>query len=268
MEGGVHIALRAGELGHIFGFPITNTLLMSWIVMFVLIVTGFIAGRDVRKIPSKVQTFFETLFSFLLDYIEEVLESRELAKRFFPLLATLFIFILLGNWFGLLPGVGDSVYVERPTEVVAYDEEGTHGEATATHGEKTHHVALLYPVAVDLNFTLALAIIAFLVIEISGVLYVGALHYASKFINFRSPIGFLVGIIELVSEIARIISFSFRLFGNIFAGKTLILVAMFFVPLLLPVPLMLYEVFVGFIQASIFTLLTLFFVKLAISEVH
>jgi len=78
----------------------------------------------------------------------------------------------------------------------------------------------------------------------------------------------LVGIIELLSELARLVSFSFRLFGNMFAGKTLILVAMFFVPYLLPVPLMLYEVFVGFIQASIFALLTLFFIKLAIAEPH
>jgi F-type H+-transporting ATPase subunit a len=272
MEGGVHIALKAGELGHFFGVPITNTLLMSWLVMLAIGVTAYVVGKNIQKIPSKAQTFFETLFSFLLGYLEEVLESRELAKRFFPLIATFFIFILLGNWFGLLPGVGDSIYVERPTEVVAFEEGEVHTEvpvAPSEHAtEETHHVAFLYPVSVDLNFTLALAIIAFLLIEISGVLYVGALHYASKFINFRSPIGFLVGIIELLSELARIISFSFRLFGNMFAGKTLILVAMFFVPLLLPVPLMLYEVFVGFIQASIFSLLTLFFIKLAISEVH
>jgi len=276
MEGGVHIALKAEEIGHFLGIPITNTMLMSWVVMLVLCVTAYFVGKKIKKIPSKTQTFFETLFSFLLDYIEEVLESRELAKRFFPLLATLFMFILLGNWFGLLPGVG-SLYIEKPTEYVLSAtemhkeeelEEKQHENGSHPQEVAMHHVELFHPVSVDLNFTLALALVAFFVIEISGIAYVGALRYASKFINFRSPIGFLVGIIELFSELARIISFSFRLFGNMFAGKTLIIIAMFFVPFIMPVPLMLYEVFVGFVQASIFTLLTLFFSKLAISEVH
>ena len=274
MEGGIHIALKAEQIAHILGIPITNTMLMSWLVMLVLIVCGYGIGKNLQKIPSKAQTFFETLFSFLLDYFEEVLESRELARRFFPLITTFFLFILLGNWFGLIPGVG-SVFIEHSEPVEAYEEhavvEGEDiegGRVEAQTHETSEHVALLHPVSVDLNFTLALAIISFIIVEVSGIMYVGALHYASKFINFRSPVGFLVGLIELLSEVARLVSFSFRLFGNMFAGKTLILVAMFFVPLILPVPLMLYEVFVGFIQASIFSLLTLFFVKLAISEAH
>jgi F-type H+-transporting ATPase subunit a len=240
-------------------------------------------GRRITKIPSRLQTFFETLFGFILDYVEEVLESRVLALRFFPLLATLFMFILLGNWFGLLPGVG-SIYLEQPVHA----EEPAHvesvpadaavsdtNEVLAEEGEEahaapatSHTVSLFHPVSTDLNVTLALALIAFVVIEVAGILFVGARKYAGKFFNFHSPIGFFVGLIELISELARLISFSFRLFGNMFAGKTLILVAMFFVPLFVPVPLMLYEVLVGFIQASIFTLLTLFFVKLAVSEAH
>ena len=251
MEGGIHIALKAEQIAQFLGIPITNTMLMSWIAMCVIGVTAFIIGKNLKKIPSNIQTFFETLFSFLLDYIEEVLESRVLAKRFFPLIATFFLYILVGNWFALLPGIG-SIYIEQPvTEAVASEEVQTHEElqeevVVEEHAvEKTHHVALFHPVSVDLNFTLALAIIAFFTIEIAGIMYVGALHYAGKFFNFRSPIGFIVGLIELISESARLISFSFRLFGNMFAGKTLILVAMFFVPLFLPVPLMVYEVFVG-----------------------
>ncbi|KKS84743.1 MAG: ATP synthase subunit a [Parcubacteria group bacterium GW2011_GWA2_43_11] len=275
MEGGIHIALKAEQIVHVWGIPITNTMLMSWLVMLVLIVCGYVIGKKLQKIPSKAQTFFETLFSFLLDYFEEVLESRELARRFFPLITTFFLFILLGNWFGLIPGVG-SVFIEHSEPVEAYEESGVvvggdvleEETVKAETHETTQHIALFHPVSVDLNFTLALAIISFFIVEVSGVMYVGALHYASKFINLRSPVGFLVGLIELLSEVARLVSFSFRLFGNMFAGKTLILVAMFFVPLILPVPLMLYEVFVGFIQASIFSLLTLFFVKLAISEAH
>lgn len=245
MEGELHIALKAEEIGHILGIPITNTMIMGWLVMFVLILIAYLVGRNLQKIPSRTQTFFESLFGFIIDYMEDVLESRALALAFFPLIATLFTFILLGNWFGLLPIV-NSIGV--------------------MHGEEL--IPLFHPIATDLNITLALAIIAFVVIEISGIMYVGALKYAGKFVNLKSPIGFLVGIIELLSELARLVSFSFRLFGNMFAGKTLILVAMAFVPLILPVPLMLYEVFVGFIQASIFALLTLFFIKLAIAEPH
>lgn len=268
MEEGIHIALKAEEVARLWGFPITNTLLMSWIVMAVIITIAFFVGRNIKKIPSRTQTFVETFFSFFLDYIEEVLESRVLAKRFFPLIATLFIFILVGNWFGLVPGIG-SVYIEEPFivgghETLAHEESGT-GEEGGAHGG---HISVFHPISVDLNVTLALAIIAFLTIELSGIVYLGVVSYAGKFFNFRSPIAFLVGIIELLSELARLVSFSFRLFGNMFAGKTLILVAMFFVPMILPVPLMVYEVFVGVIQASIFALLTLFFIKLAISEAH
>jgi len=282
MHEGIHISLKAEAVTHLFGLPITNTMLMSWLVMVVLIVIGVMVGRNLTKIPSRLQTFFETLFGFILDYVEEVLESRPLALRFFPLLITLFMFILLGNWFGLLPGIG-SIYIE---EQVHAEESGTipgdplfaetHTEATPAEGglpteskeASAHTVSLFHPMSTDLNVTLALAIVAFVVIEFAGVFYVGLRKYAGKFFNFHSPIGFFVGLIELISELARLISFSFRLFGNMFAGKTLIIVAMFFVPYFIPVPLMLYEVLVGFIQASIFTLLTLFFMKLAVSEAH
>jgi F-type H+-transporting ATPase subunit a len=115
---------------------------------------------------------------------------------------------------------------------------------------------------------LAFAIIAFLTIEMAGIVALGTFRYLGKFFNFHSPLAFIIGIIELISEIARLISFSFRLFGNIFAGKTLIVVIMFFVPYLVPVPLLAFEVFVGFIQAFIFSVLTLFFIKLAVATPH
>lgn len=297
MNEGIHIALKAEEVANLWGFPVTNTMLMSWIALLLLVAVAFTVNKSIRKIPGNLQTFFETLFGFLLDYIEEVLESRELAKRFFPLIATLFLFILVGNWFALVPGIG-SVYLTEPLQVGAHETLTVSEENIVSEGESVlkevavadasktfdkpvsveeeshtessdHKIALFHPVSVDLNVTLALAIIAFVSIELAGIFYVGVFKYAGKFLNFSSPINFLVGIIELISEVARLVSFSFRLFGNMFAGKTLILVAMFFVPLIVPVPLMLYEVFVGFIQASIFSLLTLFFIKLAISsEAH
>jgi F-type H+-transporting ATPase subunit a len=267
MHEGIHIALKAEVLGHLFGVPITNTMLMSWLVIAVLVGLAFTVGRNLTKIPGRLQTFFEALFSFLIDYIEQVLESRTLALRFLPLLATLFLFILLGNWFGLVPGIG-SVTVEPSVHAEESIPANPLHAPTTVEATEPHRVSLFYPISVDLNVTLALALIVFVVIEGAGMYFLGFFRYMGKFINFHSPIGFFVGLIELVSELARLISFSFRLFGNMFAGKTLIVVAFAFIPLILPVPLMLYEVLVGFIQASIFTLLTLFFIKLAVSEVH
>lgn len=252
MEEGIHISLKADHVAELFGLPITNTLLMSWLAMAILIGIAFFVGGNLKRIPGRVQVFFEALFGFLLNYIEETLENRALARKVFPLIATLFLFILVGNWLGLIPGVG-SITITPSTEIA---------------GETPHSVALFHPMSTDLNVTLALALIVFVIIEAIGIRSVGALKYGSKFFNFHSILGFGVGIIELISEFARLISFSFRLFGNMFAGKTLILVAMFFVPLLLPIPLMLYEVLVGFIQAAIFSMLTLFFIKIAIAEPH
>ncbi|MEX0917504.1 MAG: F0F1 ATP synthase subunit A [Candidatus Paceibacterota bacterium] len=244
-EKSLHISLKADTLFEFLGVPITNALLSTWLVVGVLIALGVFVGMRRKLVPGKVQLLFETLFSYVLDYMEETLESRKMAERFFPLVITLFIFILFANLAGLLPGIGSiGIY------------------------QSGHFIELFRPVSTDLNSTLALTIIAFLVIEITGVLTLGILKYGSKFVNFKSVLGFLVGIIELFSELARLISFSFRLFGNMFAGKVLILVALFFVPVIVPVPLMLFEVFVSFIQAAIFALLTLFFIKLAITPLE
>lgn len=248
MHEGIHISLKGEHLFDLAGLPITNTLLMSWIAMVILVTVAVFVGHNLKRIPGRTQVLFETAFGFLLSYMEDTLENKALARKLLPLIATLFMFILVGNWLGLIPGIGSITYTNPH------------------HPEEA--VALFHPMSTDLNVTLALAIIAFFSIEILGILSIGFLKYGGKFVNFKSPIGFFVGIIELFSELARLVSFSFRLFGNMFAGKTLILVVMFFIPFFVPVPLMVYEVLVGFIQAAIFSLLTLFFVKVAVAEPH
>ena len=141
---------------------------------------------------------------------------------------------------------------------------------TSIHRYKSgkQFLPLFRSVNTDLNVTLALAAIAVIAVEVSGIIAVGFLRYGKKFFNFSSPINFTVGIIEFVSELSRFISFSFRLFGNVFAGEVLIAVIAFFVPYFLPVPVMAFELFVGFVQAAVFPLLTLFFLKLAIIDPH
>lgn len=243
---GIHIALAAEKLGTFLGIPITNSLITAWLTMAFLIIVGLVIGRSAQLIPTRLQLLFESMFEYVYDFMTQILESREEARKYFPLLMTLFLFIFIANMFHFIPGVGSITYVD-------------------TAG---HTVPLLRAPNTDLNVTLALTVITVIVIELAGVFTVGLWRYAGKFINFSSPVNFLVGIIELISEAARLVSFSFRLFGNIFAGEVLIAVVVFFVPYFLPVPLMAFEVFVGFVQAAVFTMLALFFIKIAITPPH
>lgn len=252
-KGAISIHLAPDVVGHLFGVPITSTLLTVWLTMAIILVIALVVRIRLTEVPGRLQTIFESLFDMAFTYMSDVLESKILARRFFPLVMTIFLFILLMNWIGLLPGV-DSIGLTKMVD--------DHGEQIAKF------VPLLHPAATDLNITIAFALIAFFAIELSGILMLGLWKYGGKFFNFSSPLNFIIGIIEFFSELARLVSFAFRLFGNIFAGKTLILVVLFFVPFVLPVPLLAFEVFVGFIQAFIFAILTLYFIKLAVTEPH
>ena len=244
-EAGIHVVLKAEEVGSVLGFPITNSLIMTLVTTAILLGFSVLFARKLALIPGKFQAGIEWLFEGVLNYMTETLEDEKMARKFFPLIMSIFLFILVANLIAFLPGVG-SILIN--------------------HGGET--VPLLRAPAADLNMTLALAIIAFLTIEITGVAVLGFFKYWSKYVNFSSPVNFVVGIIELLSNVGRLISFSFRLFGNVFAGEVMIAVALYFVAYLLPVPLIAFEVFVAFIQAVVFSMLTLFFIKLSIMEPH
>ena len=245
MDTGISVILKAEQIGSILGLSVTNSLLMTWLVMLLLIGFAFYFRSRLALIPGKLQAGIEWLFEGVLNYMTETLEDEKIARRFFPLVMTIFLFIFLGNELAFLPGIG-SVGFHAPDGFIP----------------------LLRSPGADLNFTLALALIAFFTIEITGIVILGFWKYAGKYINLKSPIGFVVGLIEMLSNVGRIVSFSFRLFGNVFAGEVMIVVAGFFVAYFLPVPLMAFEMFVGFIQAVVFAMLTLFFIKLAIMEPH
>lgn len=241
-EGGIHVTLKAHQLGEIAGIPVTNTLVTSLLVSALLITAGYFFKKTVALIPGKTQLILEEIVSYFQHFFEQTLEDRKLAARFLPFLLTIFVFVSLCNLAEFIPGVG-SVGFFLP--------EG--------------FVSLFHSVNTDLNMTIALTLIAVITVEVAGVAALGFFKYAHKFINFSSFVGFFVGIVELISELSRLISFSFRLFGNIFAGQVLIAVVTFFVPYVLPVPLMAFEMFVGVVQGAIFMMLTLFFIKLAVT---
>jgi len=228
------ISLKAQELFSIGNFEVTNSFFLTLVVCVVLVGFSFLMRLKIKEIPGKLQNVAEMGMEMLLNLMESTLGSRVNAEKYFPLIATIFIFILTSNLFGLLPGVG-SAWIE--------------------HGG--HEVPLFRSPAADLNFTLAFAVISVVVSNIIGMSACGIFNYLGKYLNFKGPIDFFIGILEGVSEIAKIISLTFRLFGNVFAGEVLLTIVSFLVPYFIPLPFMFLEIFVGAIQAFIFAMITL-----------
>jgi|SRR6185295_1880821 len=271
--------LSSENILEIGSFPIRNTLLASWLVMAILIIGVLIFSKNSRRlIPRGFQNLVETIVEGLFNFFNAVTGSVKQTKRFFPIVATIFIFILSANLLGLFPGFGPLGICEpeAPAAVAASTENlpiATASEVPAENGSAIcPQGELLLPffrsVNSDVNMTLALAIIAVIAIQFFGIKELGFFHYWGKFfVNpFRDFIGFFVGILELISEFSKLISFSFRLFGNVFAGEVLLLVMSFLVPYAVPLPFYGLELFVAFVQALVFALLTLVFMTMATSS--
>lgn len=303
----LHISLAAEPLWHIGGLTISNAFLTTYVVMAILAIFSFFATRNLKMIPtSGLQVIAESIVGGLYDFFESI-AGRHI-KQFFPIVASLFIFILIANWVGLLPGVGtvgfyrteeaapaaesmeqaESVPAElnmanetapeqahgtvaETTPSVAHEETGEATMAAATHKEsETAHegpefVPLLRAATADLNMTLALAIVSVLAMQYFGFKNLG-MHYSGRFLNFKDPIMFGVGLLELASDISKVVSFAFRLFGNIFAGEVLLAVIAFLMPFIVPLPFLFMELFVGLVQALVFSMLSVAFFNVAVSH--
>jgi F-type H+-transporting ATPase subunit a len=236
----LNVSLPSETIFSIGSWPITNTVFMASIVVILLAVFAVILRKKMQMVPNMAQNLAEVVIEGSLGLMDDVLGSRARSERYFPLVFTIFIFILVSNWLGLVPGV-----------------------TSVTVGHGAGAAPLLRSPASDLNFTLAISLIAVTMVNVIAAGVMGVRHRISVFLNFKSPLGFYVGVLELISEFARIISFTFRLFGNVFAGEVLLAVMAFLAPYIVPLPFMGLEVFVGFIQAFIFGMLTLVFIALA-----
>lgn len=243
----------------IAGFTITNTLLSSWLTMLLLIVLALLSRRNLVDAPSprSLQNVIEAVFEALYNFMQNIAGPK--AHTFFPIVGTFFLFILTSNWIGLLPFFG-SVGLWEEAE-----------------GERTF-IPLLRSTTSDLNTTIALAICAVLSLQVYSIRFLGFRGYISRFvpidrltlflrslakgkrIKFGLILGIFldafVGLLEIFEDLTKILSFSFRLFGNIFGGEVLLLVIAFLVPYIVSVPFMALEIFGGFIQALIFAVLT------------
>ncbi|MFC1640762.1 F0F1 ATP synthase subunit A [Patescibacteria group bacterium] len=304
----IHISLAPETIFHIGSFPVTNSLLMSWLAMIIIVVIVYFGTRRKDVVPKGFQNLFEALIEGMLNLVQSVTEDRKQAIRFLPIIGTFLFFITISNWMGLFPGVGTIGFdekfrenrfasenmadasTEEPLPTTTEDNNrskspavtNTHDEAdggastdshsdpeAAAHAEEGEHATftpLFRSTYSDLNMTFALALISLFATQFFGIAAIGFMKYMKKFINFSGPIPFFVGILEIVGEIAHVISFSFRLFGNVFAGEVLLVVIAFLVAYAAPVPFYFLEIFVGFIQALVFGLLTLVFFKTATAE--
>ncbi len=305
------IDIKGETLTSVGPLDITNTLFTSWVAMALLLLICFFAVRKVALIPSGFYNFFEALIEGIFNFIVGIVGEKN-GRRFFPLIATFFIYIAFANWLSLTPlfntiGVFEPLHAEEAefhedalvfrdgsislimpgAEVIEVEakecEALSHEEAehcrelaieVATEGKvgDGEKVGLLAPylrgINTDLMTPLSFALISAFFIEYWGISSLGFLRYGKKFFNFSSPIALFVGILELVAEFARLISFTFRLFGNMLAGEILLLVMTFLVAVASPILVIFYglELFVGAIQAFVFGTLTLIFAALAVTD--
>ncbi len=243
-------------------FVVTNAMINSWIAVVFFIGVAIVIQAHINKKGSKFINLIEAIIEFFLSEIEKIAGDRKKARQFLPIVGTIFFFILFSNWIGLLPGTGSI---------------GIWG----IHEGHTALIPLLRPAASDLNLTLGIALFAVLSSHVIGLMTIGPMNHVSKFINIRgilkafskgpmaviiAIIEFFVGLIEIVSEIAKVASLSLRLFGNIFAGEVLLTVMLGLFAYALPIPFMFLEVLVGLIQATVFAMLTLAYLAVATED--
>jgi F-type H+-transporting ATPase subunit a len=280
----------------VFGNHIPNTLPSTWLTMIILIVIGLAYNRTLRKDgpPSRLRVAVEAVAKVMLDFMENAVGEK--ARIFFPLVATFFLFIAVSNWCGVLPGFG-SVGVRAPHHVEAAADEHHEEEVTAAHGEEHEEELELIPffrsANAHLSTTLALAIISVAAAQYFGFKMQGT-AYLNKYLNFRasSPksdpatqkglertisklargmevfINGIVGLLEIILEALKVLPFSFRLFGNIFAGEVLLFVVSYLFLFVFPIIFLGLELFVGLIQGLIFAMLTLVFFSIAAAAHH
>ena len=280
----VHISLAAEKVFSIGFFPVTNSMVFTWIVTIVLLGFAFLATKKIERVPRGFQNLAEIMIDGLYNLIASIAPADK-TKAFLPIIATFFFFILFGNYLGLLPGVGSIGFYEEHagTEIAKVTEEPNVSKdenyeptskpsepadpsAPSNQPSKTF-VPYLRAMNSDLNTTMALAIVSVIITHYFAIKYLGIGSYIGKFLSLN-PIFLFVGILELFGELTKIASLSFRLFGNIFAGEVLLTTATTSIfAFIAPIPFYFLEFLVAFVQALIFAMLTLVFMVI-LTEKH
>jgi F-type H+-transporting ATPase subunit a len=262
-----HVSLPAEELFKIGPISITNSNLQMFLVMAALVIFFAVITRKLAIVPGRRQALAEVTVEGLFNFTSATAGSRSLARRIFPLAATLFIFILVANYSGLLPGVG-TIYIKKNVPVTVAQEATLKPEekdrlVTNPDGTmylKDEQVPIFRSPNADLNMTLAMALIVVVLVQIMGLRAHGVGGYIKELFT---PVW--LGPIHVVGEFARIVSLSFRLFGNIFGGEVLVTMMYALTYLVIPTVFLGLELFFGLIQALIFFILTIVYIQLAVA---
>jgi F-type H+-transporting ATPase subunit a len=256
-----HVELPAEGIFHIFSFTVTNTIIASWLTIIVLVALFYAATRKMKLIPGGLQNFAEYIVEAMLNFVEGVAGEKN-SRTVFPIVATIFLYVLMNAYLALLPFFGTISF---------------------------HDVPLFRAANTDVNVPLSIALVSFVFVEfLVGLRTLGFLRYLNYFFNvgqlregFKSlfkgkikpaisgimfgVVNLFIGVLEVISHIMRVVSFTFRLFGNMTAGEILLLLVTFLVPLVVSMGVYGLELLVGVLQALIFAGLTLVFAVLAMS---
>jgi len=279
----LEIRIQPEVIFYIGPLPVTNTLLCTWISILILVVFFFFATRRRALVPSGIQNVAEYLIEYLLGLVEGV-SGKEKGRRFFPLVATLFIFIITCNLLDVIPGV-DTVGTLNTASVQAAHITSKPVLGFLLFGDLSNLlVPWIRPATTDLNLNFAMALTVVVTCQVFGFTTLGPREHVSKYINlrtffrslrkldfagmFQGIIEFFVGIIDIISELSRILSLSFRLFGNIFAGSAVLAVFAFILPFISDVVFIPFELFIAFVQALVFSLLSLVYLEMATTSEH
>jgi F-type H+-transporting ATPase subunit a len=258
------VTLFAEPIAHFEYLNVTNALLTSWVSVILIIILAIILRSKITAIPGKIQSVFEMIIEGALSLCDQVTNSRALSIKIFPIAISVFFFILVNNWLGILPLGGFGII-----------EKGEHGNL---------FIPFLRGGTADINTTIALAVMAVIGANLFGVVSIGLWKTFNKYVNLKAlgsiftkirrdptiiivaPITFFVGLIEIVGEFAKIASLAFRLFGNVFAGEVLLVSMAALVAYLVPIPFLFLELLVGVIQALIFSILLVVYFTISASD--
>jgi len=225
--------------------PITNTFLHTIVTDVVLISIALLATKNLKMIPSGFQNMMESVIEALYSLVESIASSKKALEKIFPYAMTFFLFIFIANITSLLPGMGTFGFFKEHNEFVP----------------------LLRGATSDINVTLALAIISVIATHMLSIQVTGIRDYLSRYFSLN-PINLYVGLLELISEFTKVISLSFRLFGNIYAGEIALSTISKLLAFVAPLPFLLLESLVSIVQALVFSVLTLVFMSVLTTPHH
>lgn len=231
------------EVAH---FPITNTLVNTLLVDGILLGIVYITAKKVTLVPSMAQNIAESIIQPMYEMVESIAGNR--VVHIFPYFMTFFVFILFANWSGLIPGIGTFGFFHHTEE-----------------GKEL--IPLFRGATSDVNTTFALAVISAVATHSLSIRLTGIKDYLSRFFSLN-PLNLFIGVLEMISEITKIVSLSFRLFGNIFAGEVVLLTVSGIYAFLFPIPFMMLEIIVGLVQALVFSMLTFVFMSILTTPHH